>query len=166
MVSEGKIYTDQMASLAQSRRNRLEMEINYVFYTEELEGRKLALHMQVDETRQRYEKAIERLEIREAVLTRRKAEGALSAGMQHSCAINAQDRLQCWGLNDIHQSDPPSDVAFKVITAGNHHSCGIRAADGGISCWGSNSFGKSTPPASFSNRAFTGALLNCLLTSR
>ena len=158
LVSEGKIYTDQMASLAQARRNRLEMEIHYVFYTKELEGRKLALHMQVDETRQRYEKAIERLEIREAVLTRRKAEGALSAGMQHSCAINAQDRLQCWGLNDIHQSDPPLDVAFKVVAAGNHHSCGIRAAGGRIECWGSNSFGKSTPPASVSNKVFTGAL--------
>jgi hypothetical protein len=48
--------------------------IQYVFYKKELEGRKLALHMQLDITRQRYEKAIERLENREAVVTRRKAE--------------------------------------------------------------------------------------------
>jgi len=160
LVREGKVYTDQMSTLAQARRNRVEMEVHYVFYTEELEGRKLALHMQLDETRQRYEKAIERLEIREAVLTRQKAEGALSAGMQHSCAINAQDSLQCWGLNDIHQSDPPLNVAFKVVAAGNHHSCGIRALGGGIECWGSNSFGKSTPPPSATNKAFTGKSLS------
>ena len=146
-VETGKIYTDQMSDLSQARRDRAEMEIKYVNYMKELEGRKLALHMQVDETRQRYEKAIERLEIREAVVTRRKAEGALSAGMQHTCALNAQDRAQCWGLNDIHQCDPPTQVEWRVIVAGDHHSCGIRASDGGLQCWGSNSFGKSSPPA-------------------
>jgi hypothetical protein len=155
LVREGKVYTDQMSALAQARRNRVEMEINYVMYAQKLEGRKLALHMQVDETRQRYEKSLERLELREAVMTRRKAEGSLSAGTQHSCAINAQDRAQCWGLNDIHQSDPPRDVALRGIAAGDHHSCGIRSSDARIVCWGTNSFGKSLPPASIASKAFS-----------
>lgn len=154
LVLEGKVYTDQMSSLAQARRNRVEMEIHQVFFTEELEGKKLALHMQLDETRDRYDKAIERLELRESVVTRRKAEGALSAGTQHSCGINAQDHVQCWGLNDIHQCDPPRDVRFRVIAAGDHHTCGIRLTDSRIQCWGTNSFGKSTPGPSFGTKSF------------
>ena len=155
LVKEGKIYTDQMSLLDQTRKNRVEMEIQYVFYMNELEGKKLALHMQLDETRQRYEKGIERLQLREAVFTRRKAEGALSAGTQHSCAINAQDRVQCWGLNDAHQSDAPRDVEFRSIASGDHHSCAIRSSDSRIQCWGSNTFGKSTPLPSFANKPFT-----------
>ena len=82
-------------------------------------------------------------------------QGAVSAGTQHSCAVNAQDRIQCWGLNDIHQSDPPANLSFRAVTAGDHQTCGIRMADGGIQCWGTNSFGKGTPPPIQAGNPFT-----------
>jgi len=154
LVREGKVYTDQMSSLAQARRNRVAIEIHHVFYSQELEGKKLALHMQLDETRQRYTKAIERLQLRESLVTRRKAEGALSAGTQHSCAINAQDHVQCWGLNDIHQCNAPRHVTFRAIAAGDHSTCAIRQTDSRIECWGTNSFGKSTPSPAIASKPF------------
>ena len=52
--------------------------------------------------------------------------------------------LHSWGAAAV-QASPPDDVLL-AVAAGDHFTCGIRAADGALRCWGSASFGKTTPP--------------------
>ena len=59
----------------------------------------------------------------------------VSAGGGHSCGIQADDTITCWGDNGhLGQADAPAG-AFKTVNAGRFHSCGIRADDT-ITCWG------------------------------
>ncbi len=73
----------------------------------------------------------------------------ISAGGFHSCAINSDLALVCWGSNhsDITtytgQSDPP-DGAFLSVSSGIFHNCAIRT-DQLLVCWGDNSEGQSRP---------------------
>lgn len=61
----------------------------------------------------------------------------VAAGENHSCALQRNGRVQCWGLNDDGQLDVPQSVGFQQITAGSKFACGIRSDDG-ITCWGQN----------------------------
>ena len=67
----------------------------------------------------------------------------VTAGLYHTCAIQQVDSegaagpVQCWGDNDYGQSSPPRGVSFTQITAGDAHTCGLKA-DGTVQCWGSN----------------------------
>ena len=61
----------------------------------------------------------------------------VAAGENHSCALQNDGRVVCWGANDDGQLDVPEGTRFEQITAGYGSSCGIRT-DGGIACWGRN----------------------------
>ena len=86
----------------------------------------------------------------------------LSAGRGHACALFAQGRAKCWGLNtygqlgqnDVaHRGDDPNEIstlapiAFGVgrstvaIEAGNDLSCAI-LDDGSVRCFGRNEYGQ------------------------
>eukprot|EP00961_Rhodomonas_salina_P119611 1609592-Rhodomonas_salina.1 len=52
------------------------------------------------------------------------------------------EQVQCWGRNDIAQAAPPAGTRFKVVSAGDHVTCGVRLGDRKVECWGSDSFGK------------------------
>jgi alpha-tubulin suppressor-like RCC1 family protein len=80
---------------------------------------------------------------------------SISAGVYHTCAIRANDsRVLCWGFNGDGQtgdgttgsSNVPTLIsdasAYASISAGDFHSCGIRASDSRVLCWGDNSFGE------------------------
>ncbi|MEN8215926.1 MAG: RCC1 domain-containing protein [Pseudomonadota bacterium] len=62
--------------------------------------------------------------------------------MDHVCAIQEDDTLNCWGANDHNQADPPSGT-FSEIEAGFHFNCGLKT-DGTIACWGRDTAGKFT----------------------
>jgi len=78
---------------------------------------------------------------------------ALSAGIEHACAIAADSTAWCWGANDLGQlgdgsttdTTQPAPVTgarkFIAVTVGYSHSCGLEAA-GDIYCWGDNSLGQ------------------------
>ena len=84
---------------------------------------------------------------------------AVSAGGGHSCAIRAgSGAIKCWGANTgpsyqnwneetgrseeiiTGQTDAPTG-SFTAVSAGDDHTCAIRARSGAIECWGSNRFG-------------------------
>jgi hypothetical protein len=83
----------------------------------------------------------------------------ISAGVSHSCAIQASTgHAVCWGDDSFDQATPPDSVngvlgTATEITAGVFHSCAIQKGTGiaiwgtGIViCWGANTNGVATPP--------------------
>lgn len=87
---------------------------------------------------------------------------AISAGAQHTCAIDTAGLAWCWGKNTNGQlgdgTKVSKDYAVRVqkltaktpsvttenfsavvmIAAGNKHSCAIYGTSGGLVCWGAN----------------------------
>jgi len=84
----------------------------------------------------------------------------VSAGGSHTCAIDKEYKLWCWGRNNHGQigngesgTDKFEEVPVKIetdiekwisVTAGFEHTCGISEDSGGhkLWCWGNNSFGQ------------------------
>ncbi|PYO93440.1 MAG: hypothetical protein DMD62_09885 [Gemmatimonadetes bacterium] len=78
---------------------------------------------------------------------------AITAGVIHTCALTDAGAAYCWGDNNLKQVGydtaattvgTPVPVAgghtFKLIAAGNYHTCGITSTDDAY-CWGANNFG-------------------------
>jgi hypothetical protein len=70
---------------------------------------------------------------------------ALSAGSYHTCRLEADGRIACWGNNLYGQSTPPSG-SFTRVAAGSVHNCAIRT-DGTLACWGWNNSGQINAPS-------------------
>lgn len=80
---------------------------------------------------------------------------ALTAGEEHTCALDDAGAVWCWGSNafgqlgteDVEQTAYPVRVALSTeahvvaVAAGAHHTCAVtRGRD--VLCWGSNGFGQ------------------------
>ena len=67
----------------------------------------------------------------------------VEAGGKHSCATDIATGLaSCWGDNSHGQTNAPSGVAFRQLSLGWDHSCGI-SEEGLLKCWGAGSAGSS-----------------------
>lgn len=72
----------------------------------------------------------------------------LSAGSQHTCGIDGQHRLWCWGYNgcgELGMADAgipgiPVQVPgqWTAVAAGGSSTCAIAESGGTLFCWGSN----------------------------
>jgi alpha-tubulin suppressor-like RCC1 family protein len=75
---------------------------------------------------------------------------ALAAGFAHTCALNSQGQMLCWGDNSHGQlGDENPDVHTSPVTvsgldkdvvkvaAGNGYTCAI-TGQGAVKCWGRN----------------------------
>ncbi|MCE7983053.1 MAG: RCC1 repeat-containing protein [Caldilinea sp. CFX5] len=78
----------------------------------------------------------------------------IAAGLDHTCAILNDGRLQCWGdnargqLGDSTREDKSSPVlvnnlrdVIATVAAGRFHTCAL-AIDGDLYCWGTNNRGQ------------------------
>jgi len=69
----------------------------------------------------------------------------ISAGLQHTCGIRADNSLvECWGRDNNGQRTVSPNVPYTQITAGYCHTCGIRANNSLAECWGANNMGQRT----------------------
>jgi hypothetical protein len=83
----------------------------------------------------------------------------LSAGAHHTCAIDSEDKLFCWGSNSHGQIIAPASGSLAVraypnpaevdsandyldVSLGEAHSCAIRKVDQSLWCWGDNTDGQ------------------------
>ncbi|MFT4309740.1 MAG: RCC1 domain-containing protein [Candidatus Woesearchaeota archaeon] len=75
----------------------------------------------------------------------------ISAGGEHTCGIDINSTLYCWGHNNYgqlgigntHNQDTPAFVGHNYIhvSAGHEHTCGI-TSDRRLYCWGSAANGR------------------------
>ena len=88
---------------------------------------------------------------------------AVSAGGDHSCGIQTDGALTCWG-HDVEHFDwrqtTPMGGYFESIDIGSSHGCGVRT-DGTVACWGANSSGQAFPPRGLFQSVSAGAHHNC-----
>ncbi len=68
----------------------------------------------------------------------------VSAGGFHTCGIDEDDAVWCWGRGANGQLEAPVE-AFKGVSTGYAHTCGIKADDT-VACWSNYRDGRSDPP--------------------
>jgi len=71
---------------------------------------------------------------------------SVSASADHACGIDSTAAIQCWGKDQVGETNPPGGNNFKSLSMGIYHGCAIEAA-GSVTCWGSNVSGQGSPPA-------------------
>ena len=106
---------------------------------------------------------------------------AVSAGSAHSCGLRESGAIECWGSNSHRywndeteeyeesytgQADAPAG-SFSAVSAGEVHTCAIRADTSAIECWGSNHDwqeiyrGQADPPAGSFSAVSAGSAHSC-----
>ncbi len=78
----------------------------------------------------------------------------ISAGGEHTCALDSDGNAYCWGANlngqlgtgnNDNTSSPQlvtGGYKFSTISSGGHHTCGITLSTNQVYCWGYNMYGQ------------------------
>lgn len=78
-------------------------------------------------------------------------------GEQHTCAVDIDGKIVCWGLSSSGATKAPRG-RFLQVAAGSSHSCGLRE-DKTVVCWG-NINPTATPTGAF-KAIFGGGITTC-----
>jgi alpha-tubulin suppressor-like RCC1 family protein len=87
------------------------------------------------------------------------------AGESHTCAVNNQGYVFCWGQNLYGEVDVPSGMSnVTQLAAGLGHSCALND-QGAIFCWGGNWYGQTDVPAGLGKvtQVTAGLSFTCVL---
>lgn len=87
------------------------------------------------------------------------ADGIMSAGRGHVCALKTDNTVACWGSNDQGRSTPPAGE-FIYLTSGAYHTCGLRQ-NGAVVCWGYDASGQASPPPGTYKHVSAGSEHTC-----
>lgn len=68
----------------------------------------------------------------------------VSTAIHHTCAIDDEDAIECWGSDSDGRLDPPQG-AFVDVSLGHDFGCAIDD-EGGIHCWGNDDEGALDAP--------------------
>lgn len=81
----------------------------------------------------------------------------ISAGFSHTCSVQTNGRIYCWGLNtsgrlgigvvsvDTKKAQQVINItSASSVSAGYYHTC-ARLTDGSVQCWGANDWGEVSP---------------------
>ena len=71
--------------------------------------------------------------------------GGVSAGWYHTCALQSNSQIDCWGDAEDGATIVPAGT-YRTVSAGAAFTCAVKANDA-LACWGYNGSGKATPPA-------------------
>ncbi len=88
---------------------------------------------------------------------------AITAGGEHSCAIDSAGFMVCWGDDSYGQAPSPSGT-YSQASAGQAHTCAVDTL-GYISCWGDDSSGQASPPPGAVTQVAAGWDHSCALDS-
>lgn len=93
---------------------------------------------------------------------------AVSSGGSHSCALEGDGQIVCWGDNSKGQATPP-EGRFVAVSSSSSRSCAVDV-EGGIACWGSFASGgispsgeEASPPAGQFADVSAGERYSCAL---
>ncbi len=74
----------------------------------------------------------------------------IAAGYQHSCALNRDGSIACWGFDpESWGTTTPPYGSFVQIRGAADHTCAL-ASDGTVACWGFSDEIADIPPGRFS----------------
>ena len=105
----------------------------------------------------------------------------VSVGALYTCAVRTDGTIACWGDDEHGQTDAPTapptpeqpdapDPAgapaapdtFTAVSAGERHTCAVRAG-GAVICWGDNDRGQLDPPPGRFTSVSAGSRHSCAL---
>lgn len=68
------------------------------------------------------------------------------SGMGHAACVSSTDNtLLCWGEDDNSQVSGVPNMAFRDVSIGDEHICGITTGNE-LRCWGSDEYGQTSVP--------------------
>ena len=71
----------------------------------------------------------------------------VSLGFAHSCFINKNGEIQCFGLDNENQvSNTPTNDTYNFISSGFYHNCAISSTTFKITCWGNDDQNQVSDP--------------------
>lgn len=67
----------------------------------------------------------------------------VSVGKRHTCAIDLEDRIDCWGSNGLFDLLAAPEGEYTAVSVGDDYACAVKD-DGRIPCWGDDAGGRAS----------------------
>ena len=83
----------------------------------------------------------------------------VSGGLYHTCGLQSDGILLCWGDNTYGQTTVPAGT-YTQVSAGLEHTCGLKS-DGSLLCWGNNDLDQTTVPVGTFTQVSAGQYHTC-----